>query len=228
MRHRERLRWAAVAVAAAVGLVVTALVSTRTDVGRSLDHVVRDWVLSGLPGSLRLALSDLARPLVIVVLGPLVVGLALLALVRRAWRRAAAGVVVPMAATVLALQMRLGDVFGTGDDAFPSTHAAAGLGLLVGVALVWPRRVTRRGLLVLVVAGFCVGVGNVSWYAHQPRDVAGSALLVASLTALVLAVLGGDSPNLAQGVGTSGAQRHSSSRAQAGQGQAATDRQTRA
>ena len=223
MRHRERLRWAAVAVAAAVGLVVTALVSTRTDVGRSLDHVVRDWVLSGLPGSLRLGLSDLARPLVIVVLGPLVV-----ALVRRAWRRATAGVVVPMAATVLALQMRLGDVFGTGDDAFPSTHAAAGLGLLVGVALVWPRRVTRRGLLVLVVAGFCVGVGNVSWYAHQPRDVAGSALLVASLTALVLAVLGGDSPNLAQGVGTSGAQRHSSSRAQAGQGQAATDRQTRA
>lgn len=240
MQHRDRLRWAGLAVVATLGLVVTALVSTRTGAGRWLDDAVRDWVLNEVPGSLRLALSDLARPLVIVVLAPVVVVLALLAFVRRGWRRAVAGVVVPAAATLLALQARVADVFGIGDDAFPSNHAAAGLGLLVGVALVWPRRVTRRGLVVLAVAGFCIGLGNVSWHAHHPRDVVGSFLLVVAVTALVFAVLGGDSPNLAENVtnaaspeqtpdvGTPGAQSDSSGGALERQAQEPTDRQTRA
>jgi membrane-associated phospholipid phosphatase len=240
VQQRDRLRWAALAVVAALGFVLTALVSTRTGAGRWLDDAVRDWVLNEVPGPLRLALSDLARPLVIVVLAPVVVVLALLAVVRRGWRRALAGVVVPAAATLLALQARVGDVFGIGDDAFPSNHAAAGLGLLVGVALVWPRRVTRRGLVVLAACGFCIGFGNVSWYAHLPRDVVGSFLLVVAVTALVLAMLGGDSPNLADDVTgvaalgrasdarAPGAQSDSSSPAFERQGYEPTDRQTRA
>lgn len=197
MQHRDRLRWAGLAVVAGLGFVAAALVSTRTGVGRSLDDAVRDWVLNELPGSFRLALSDLARPLVIVALAPVVVVLALLALARRSWRRAIAGMVVPAASILLALEVRVRDVFGIGDDAFPSNHAAAGLGLLVGVALVWPRPVTRRGLLALAAAGFFVGLGNVSWHAHLPRDVVGSFLLVVCVAALLLAVLGGDSSNLA-------------------------------
>jgi len=195
--HRDRLRWATVAVAAATAFVLTALLSTRTGVGVTVDGTVRGWILNGLPGALRQGLDRLARPLVIVVLAPMVVVLALLALVRRGWRRALAGVVIPAAATLVALELRTRDVFGIGGDAFPSNHAAAGLGLLVGVAVVWPRPVTRRGLVGLGVAALCIGLGNVSWYAHQPRDVVGSALLVVAVAAATFAVVGGDSPNLA-------------------------------
>ncbi|WP_020144752.1 phosphatase PAP2 family protein [Terracoccus sp. 273MFTsu3.1] len=197
MSHRDRLRWAGAAVIAAAAFVLVALVSTRTGVGVSLDEAVRNWVLNELPGPLRQGLDRLARPLVIVVLAPTVLILALLALVRRGWRRAFAGVVIPAVSTVVALELRTRDVFGIGGDAFPSNHAAAGLGLLVGVAVVWPRPVTRRGLVALGVAAFCTALGNVTWYAHQPRDVLGSALLVVAVAAATFAVVGGDSPNLA-------------------------------
>ena len=198
MTHRDRLRWSAVTIAAGAAFAVAALLTTRTGWGESLDTVVRSWVLNGLPGSLRLLLSEAARPLVIVVLAPVVAALALLALVRGGWRRAAAGLLIPFAATFATVEFRRQDVLGIGGDAFPSTHAAAGLGLLVGLAVVWPRPVTRRGLVALAVVGFLIGLGNVSWYAHQPRDVVGSALLVAAAATAAFALLGGDSPNLAR------------------------------
>jgi membrane-associated phospholipid phosphatase len=176
--------------------VLTALISTRTGAGVSVDATLRGWILQGLPAPLRQGLDRLSRPLVIVVLAPTVLALALLALVRRAWQRALAGLVVPSAATVVALEMRTRDVFGIGGDAFPSNHAAAGLGLLVGVAVVWPRPVTRRGLIGLTVAASCIALGNVTWYAHQPRDVLGSALLVVAVAGATFASVGGTSPNL--------------------------------
>lgn len=196
MSHRDRLRWAGVAVAAATAFVLVALVSTRTGVGVSVDATVRGWILNAVPASLRQGLDGLARPLVIVVLAPAVLVLALLALVRRAWRRSVAGVVIPAVATLIALELRVRDVFGIGGDAFPSNHAAAGLGLLVAVAVVWPRPVTRKALVVVAVAALCIGLGNVTWYSHQPRDVVGSLLLVVAVAAATFAVLGGDSPNL--------------------------------
>ncbi|NUR17760.1 MAG: phosphatase PAP2 family protein, partial [Dermatophilaceae bacterium] len=107
------------------------------------------------------------------VLAPVVVGLALLALARGGWRRALAGALIPSASTVAALGIPLQTVLGTATDAFPSHHAAAGIGLLVGLGVVWPRPVGRRWLVALAVAAFLVGLGNVSWYAHQPRDVVG-------------------------------------------------------
>ena len=215
MSHRDRLRWAGLAVAAASAFVLVALVSTRTGAGVSADEDVRNWVLNALPGSLRQGLDRLARPLVIVALAPAVLVLALLALVRRAWRRSLAGVVIPAASTLIALELRVRDVFGIGGDAFPSNHAAAGLGLLVGVAVVWPRPVTWRGLAGVAVAAFCIALGNVTWYAHQPRDVVGSALLVAAVSAATFAVLGGDSPNLAPEVRLGPKQRARSRRAAA-------------
>jgi len=195
--HRDRLRWAGIAVVAATAFVLLALASTRTGAGVSFDATLRGWILNGLAAPLRQGLDRMARPLVIVVLAPTVVVLALLALVRGGWRRALAGVVIPAAATFVGLELRVRDVFGIGGDAFPSNHAAAGLGLLVGVAVAWPRPVTRRGLVGLAVAALGIGLGNVTWYAHQPRDVVGSALLVAAVAAATFAVVGGDSPNLA-------------------------------
>jgi membrane-associated phospholipid phosphatase len=201
--HRDRLRWAGIALIAATAFVLVALASTRTGAGVSLDATLRGWILNGLPAPLRQGLDRLARPLVIVVLAPTVVVLALLALVRRGWKRAVAGVVVPAAATFVALELRVRDVFGIGGDAFPSNHAAAGLGLLVGVAIVWPRPLTRGGLVGVAVAAFCIALGNVTFYAHQPRDVLGSVLLVAAVSAATFAVVGGDSPNLGPEIGAS-------------------------
>ncbi|GAB3880232.1 phosphatase PAP2 family protein [Terrabacter terrigena] len=201
MPHRDRLGWALLALASAGGLVVTALVVGRTGVGVTADEAVRNWLLNTLPGPLRLGLDRIARPLVIVALAPTVCVLALLALVRRSWRRAVAGLAVPAAATLTTLELRGRDAFGIGGDAFPSNHAAAGLGLLVGLAVVWPRPVTRRGLVALVVGALVVGLGNVTWYAHQPRDVLASALVVVGVAAASFAALGGDSPNLARASG---------------------------
>lgn len=199
MTHRDRLAWAAVAVAAAAAFVLVTVVA-RTGFGVSVDDTVRGWILNGLPESLRQGLDHLARPLVIVVLAPAAVVLALLALVRRSWRRAVAALVVPGVTVLVALELRVRDVFGVGGDAFPSNHAAAGLGLLVGVCVAWPRPLSRRGLVWVGVTAFLVGLGNITWYAHQPRDVLGSALVVVSVAAATFAVLGGDAPNLGPGV----------------------------
>lgn len=200
MLRRDRLRWALAAAASACAFAVTGLVTIRTGWGVALDDAVDSWVLNELPESLRLLLSDAARPLIIVVLTPLVIALAVLALARGAWRRAVAGVLIPAAATAAALGLPLQNVLGTGTDAFPSHHAAAGIGLLVGMGVVWPRPLGRRWLVALGVLGFLVAVGNVSWHAHQPRDVVGSALVVAFVAAGTFALLGGDSPNLAPAV----------------------------
>jgi hypothetical protein len=41
--------------------------------------------------------------------------------------------------------------------------------------------------------------GNVSWYAHAPRDVVGSALVVAGVILALVAVLGPEVLNLSTG-----------------------------
>ncbi|MFM6849311.1 MAG: phosphatase PAP2 family protein [Terrabacter sp.] len=209
MSLRQRLGWALLAVAAVAALVVTALVAGHTSLGTTADEGLRDWLLNTLPEWLRQGLDRLARPLVIVAVAPLVCVLALLALVRRGWRRAVAGFFIPAASILVTLELRGRDIFGMGRDAFPSNHAAAGLGLLVGLAVVWPRPVTRRGLAALAVASVVVGLGNVTWYAHEPRDVLGSAWVVMAVAAAAFAALGSDSPNLARSRDAPG--RHASS-----------------
>jgi membrane-associated phospholipid phosphatase len=196
-----RLGWALAGVVLGLLFVATAWLTLRTGTGVRLDDDVRDTVLNTIGERVRQDLSTLARPLVIVVLGPLMVLLVLLALVRGAWRRAVAAVIVVVASTGLTLWLRREDPFETGQAAFPSNHASLGLGLLVAVMLVWPTRIGRWGLFAGGIAALCVGVGNVSWYAHQPRDVVASALLVGAVTAAVIALLGGDTSNLADDVG---------------------------
>jgi len=197
MSHRNRLRWALVAATGTCCFVFVALASSRSAAGVRIDLAVRDWLLNRPPEAVRLAMDHLARPLIIVVLAPIVVLLALLAVVRRGWRRAVAGLFVPAAATALALKVPGRQILGIDLGGFPSHHAVAGLALLVGVAVVWPRPVTRRGLVALAAAGLVVCLGNVTGYAHQPRDVLGSVMLVLAVSAAAFAVLGGNSPNLA-------------------------------
>jgi membrane-associated phospholipid phosphatase len=180
--------------------LAVAWVSLQTHGGARLDAQVRSMVLNRIDERVRQDLSTLARPLVIVVLGPLVLLLSLLALVRRSWRRAVASVLIPTVSTALALWIRSTDPFHTGESAFPSNHAALGLGLVAASLIVWPTRVGPWGLFAGAVAALSVGVGNVSWYSHQPRDVAGSALLVGAVTALVVGLLGGDTTNLSDAV----------------------------
>ena len=196
-----RLRWALVGVALGLLFFAAAWLTLRTGTGARLDAGVRDTVLNTIDERVREDLSTLARPLVIVLLGPLVLFLVLLALVRGSWLRALAGIIVPLASTALALWLRSEDPLHTGQSAFPSNHAAIGLSLLVAVLIVWPRRINQWGLFAGAIAALCVGLGNVSWYAHQPRDVVGSALLVGAVTALTVALLGGDTANLADDVG---------------------------
>lgn len=204
MLRRDRLRWASTAVAAVCAFTATGLVGFRTGWGVGLDRAVDSWVLNGLPEGFGQLLSDATRPLVIVVLTPVVLGLALLALARRAWGRAVAGVLVPSASTAAALMVPMQPVLGTASGGFPSHHASAGIGLLVGLAVVWPRPVGRRGLVALAAACLLVALGNVSWHAHQPRDVVGSALLVAAVAATTFALLGHDSSNLGPSVRSGG------------------------
>ncbi len=204
MSLRVRLRWALAGVALGLLFLATAWLTLRTGTGARLDDDVRNTVLNTIGERVRQDLSTLARPLVIVVLGPLMVLLVLLALVRGAWRRALAAVIVPVASTGLTLWLRREDPFETGQAAFPSNHASLGLGLLVAVMLVWPTRIGRWGLFAGGIAALCIALGNVSWYAHQPRDVVGSALLVGAVTASVIALLGGDTANLAADVGLRG------------------------
>jgi len=198
---RVRLRWGLAAVVLGLLFLAGAWLSLRTGTGARLDDDVRDTVLNTIGERVRQDLSTLARPLVIVVLGPLLVLLVLLAVVRRAWRRALAAVIVPIASTGVTLWLHREDPFGTGEAAFPSNHASLGLSLLVAVMLVWPAPIGRWGLFTGGIAALCVGLGNVSWYAHQPRDVVGSALLVGAVTTAVVALLGGDTANLADDVG---------------------------
>ncbi|MCU1538553.1 MAG: hypothetical protein JWP82_2904 [Humibacillus sp.] len=195
-----RLRWALAAVVLGALFLLEGWVTLRTGTGTRLDTDVASAVLNGIDERIRLDLSTLARPVIIVALAPVVALLVIHCLVRRSWRRALAGVLVPLGSTVLALLLRAEDLFRTGEAAFPSNHAAVALSLLAATLLTWPARVNRWGLFVGGVAALSIGLGNVSWYAHQPRDVVGSALLVGCVTAAVVAVLGGDTANLSDAV----------------------------
>ena len=197
MSHRDRALWALVALASGAAFVLTAVFTTRTGVGTWLDTTVRDAVLNGLPEGLRRGLDSFARPFVIVLLAPVCLVLALLALTRRAWRRALAGTVIAVASPLLALELRGRQALGVPGDAFPSNHAAAAFGLLVALIVLWPVPVGVVGLRLAAVSAVAIGLGNVTWYAHQPRDVVGSAFLVAMVSAAAFALIGGDSPNVA-------------------------------
>jgi membrane-associated phospholipid phosphatase len=194
--RRDRVRWFVVALCSALLFVAVGWVVGRTTPGTRLDDALTGAVLNLLPAQLRRGLDAFARPLVIVVLAPAALVLALLAAVRLAWRRVFAATVVALASSALTLLLPVQHLLGLGSDAYPSDHATVAFALLVAVVMLWPSPVGRRGLVAAGVLVVCVGLGNVSWYAHHVVDVVGSALLVSTVTAAALTVTGGSAANL--------------------------------
>lgn len=196
MAQRARARAGVTAGVLVLLFVAIAVLSTRTAPGTTLDNWLRDVVTNGLPPEMRESLDELARPRIMVILAPVVVVLTLLAGVRTRWRQASAAVLVVTVAPLLAFAVRSQELIGAPGGAFPSNHTTVGLALLVGVVLAWPVRVVGWGLFAAAVVAICILVGNVSWYAHAPRDVVGSLVLVAAVTAAVLALFGSDIANV--------------------------------
>jgi membrane-associated phospholipid phosphatase len=193
---RTRVRWLLVGLAAAAGFVLAALVFLRTGPGDTVDRWVSSAVLDGLPAPVRRGLDALARPWLLVALAPLDAGLMLLALARRGWRRAALAVLVAGASALVSAGVDVPATLHLPGEGYPSDHATVGFALLVALGVLWPRPLGRRGLGVLAGLSVVVGTGNVSWYAHRPVDVLGSALLVAAATGVAVGLLGGDATNV--------------------------------
>ncbi|WP_323100577.1 phosphatase PAP2 family protein [Intrasporangium sp. YIM S08009] len=199
MSRRTRVVWLLCGVASAIGLVVVALLVLRTSPGDAVDRWLSRVVLDGLPAILRRGLDALARPMLLVALAPVDVALALLAVVRRGWRRVGVAVLVVAVSAGVTTTIDAPALLGLPGEGYPSDHATLGFALVVALGVLWPRPLGRLGLGVGAALAVVVGVGNVSWYAHRPVDVLGSALLVASATALSVALLGGDAANVRVG-----------------------------
>ena len=212
MSRRTRVVWLLCGIASALGFVLVALLVLRTSPGDAVDRWVSRVVLDGLPVVVRRALDALARPLLLVALAPVDVALALLAVVRRGWRRVGVAVLVVVASGAVTAGLDVPALLHLPGEGYPSDHATVGFALVVALGVLWPRPLGRLGLGVGAALAVVVGVGNVSWYTHRPIDVLGSALLVAAVTALSVALLGGDAANvrveaLASGKARSGARR---------------------
>lgn len=182
-------------LAAVAGFLALRWFAVGTLAGQVADARLFTAVLGSFPEVLRRVLALLARPVVPAVLAVAVVALGARALRRREW----AGLLVagaPLPAAPLAQRLReesarpLLGVPGYPDNTFPSTHAALGLALVVGLVALWPGPADRRLAWTAGTLAAVCAVGNVSWYAHRPADVLGSALLVLAPAALACALAG--------------------------------------
>lgn len=196
MRGRRRAQAALASLLLAVAVVAIAVVSTRTSVGAALDSWVRDLITNGLPADLRSSLDSFARRLVLVVPAPIVAFLSLLAVARRRWRQAAGAALVLAVPPLVALGIRSQELIGGPGGAFPSNHATVALALLSALLMAWPSVVATWGLFVAGIIALGIVIGNISWYAHAPRDVLGSVLLVGAVVAGVVAVFGSEATNV--------------------------------
>lgn len=196
MSRRTRVVWLLCGVASALGFVLVGLLVLRTSPGDAVDRWASRVVLDGLPAVVRRGADALARPWLLVVLAPADVVLALLAVARRGWRRVGVAVLVVTASVAVSAGLDVPALLHLPGDGYPSDHATVGFALVVALGVLWPRQLGRRGLVVGASLSVAVGVGNVSWYAHRPVDVLGSALLVVAAAALSVALLGGDASNV--------------------------------
>jgi membrane-associated phospholipid phosphatase len=194
--RRARAAWLLCGIGAALGFVLAALLVLRTSPGDAVDRWASRMVLDGLPAFLRRGLDAAARPWLLVALAPVDVALLLLAVVRRGWRRVGVAVLVVVVSALVTAGVDAPALLRLPDGGYPSDHATVGFALLVALGVLWPRPLGRVGLGVGVSLAVVVGVGNVSWYAHRPVDVLGSALLVGAATCWSVALLGGDASNV--------------------------------
>ncbi len=204
---RPRARAAATAVLAVAAFVLADLVLCRTGTGQRFDNALFSGILEGTPEAARRLLAVLARPALPVGLAVLLVVLSVRALRSspRAVLVAALGLgSVPLARAIRSTWTRpdLG-VPGYLDNTFPSTHATAGIALLLGCLTLWPRPIGRAEAWGAAILAAVLLLGNVTWYAHRPADVIGSALLAVAVPAFAAALLGQPLIRLAAPVGDS-------------------------
>ncbi len=200
-----RSRSAATALAAACLFGLTYLVLCRTRLGQELDSRVFTLVLEATPSALARLLATLARPSLLVGMGTalgLLVLRSLLSAPRRVGIAVAGLLAVPLGLWVRQSWRRpdLG-VGGYLDNTFPSTHATAGIALLLGLLVLWPRPLGRPEAWGAGAVAAVVLLGNLSEHDHRPADVLGSALLALAVAAAAAALLGEPLARLARGRG---------------------------
>lgn len=190
---RARCLWAATALALLWSLCV--VIGVWTPPGQSADRWVDSIVHNWLPTGMRRGLDSFARPLAPIILAPIAAGLILLGVVRR---RVGEAIAATLTASTVPLTLWLREtgihrpdlgIEGYAFNTFPSTHATAAFAALAAIAIMWPVPVGRVSLTLFGALAVTVGLGNVSWYAHRPVDVLGSALLVLTVALLGLALL---------------------------------------
>jgi membrane-associated phospholipid phosphatase len=189
----RRARDAVTALVAATLFLLVDVVLCRTRTGQQVDAWVFSTFVDHTPERLRRVLDDLARPSLLVALAVVSALLAVRCAVREPRRVGVAVVALvaaPVAHTIRSSWGRpdLG-VPGYTANTFPSTHAAAGIALLLGCLVLWPRPLGRPEALGAVGVAVVVLSGNVAWYAHRPADALGGALLAVAVTAFACAVL---------------------------------------
>ncbi|SDZ54474.1 PAP2 superfamily protein [Asanoa ishikariensis] len=195
------LRLLAAAAASAVAFGLTWLVFVRSSTGQLIDGrllprselgggYAQDTVLLGPAARV---LGRFGNPLLI---GALVLGIVVLALMIGRFRAGLAGAIVVLGsagAAGLAKQSisrpELGVIGSSTHNSFPSGHVAIAAGLLLGFLLVVPARLRwwvavpgATGVSVIAAATMVAG-----W--HRFSDVAGSLLLVATVFFVVASVL---------------------------------------
>jgi membrane-associated phospholipid phosphatase len=181
------------ALVAAALFLLADVVLCRTRVGQQVDGRVFSIFVERTPEGLRRVLDDLARPSLLLGLAAALTLLALRCAAREPRRVGVAAVAllaVPLAHAIRSSWTRpdLG-VAGYAANTFPSTHAAAGIALLIGCLALWPRPLRRPEALGGAAVAVVVLAGNVAWYAHRPADVLGSALLSVAVAAFGSALL---------------------------------------
>ena len=189
MTWAQRAQWLTVGLIAWLGLVFLSVAWLHTPVGPRWDRMLASPLIHGPPWWLRVALSDLARPWLVIAAVALAVGLLARAVVRRSWATVLAAVLVPAVSLAALWQLRQGWL-DLGTESFPSGHAVAGFGVLVSVTLLWPPRLGGRWARVSwLLAVAVVPAGNLTLHAHRPGEVITAALLVTAVTGVLLGIL---------------------------------------
>ena len=182
-------------VAALAGLYLWAVRSEsgqRTDISLLVDLQVLNPTLGPVATILRPGL---------IVAGALACGaLGVVAAIGHRWRSLSAAVTVVVLSVSCTWALKnivldrpfLGE-FGYTVNTFPSGHVSAALALVVAAALLapaWESSAARRTFtLILTAVALAACFASVLEHVHRPSDVVGSVLLVASVTALAVAVV---------------------------------------
>jgi PAP2 superfamily len=186
------------AVGLAFGLAAGYVVMVRTAPGQAADVAAFRVLFWLVPGGWPAALLDgFARAASIVALAAIAVGLGVAAVWRRSWRALIAASLTVAASVWLGRWLRdevlvrprfTAEEFP--QNSMPSTHAIVAGALVAAVLLLWPGRhpwwLPNTAAVVLLL----VALGNILSQAHRPSDVAASFLLVGSVGAAAVAVVG--------------------------------------